>query len=105
MADPHAEDWARVLAAPDEHVRRLALRASREPILRALFPYLSLQQLRFSVATEYPYDALPYIHFDSFSGRYEVRDWDRRPVAGGELEDLVAVLRPLMEARLRERPA
>ena len=92
------EQWAFVLNHPDEHVRRIAERASREPVLRRLFPYASLSNLRFSTTSTYPYSQLPYILTAKIAGRYEARDVDNRPLEEGDLDVVIAaVVRAIQE--------
>lgn len=86
------DQWTFVLNHPDEHVRRIAERASREPVLRRLFPYSSMSNLRFRTTAEYPYDPLPYVLTAGVLGRYEVRDANNRPLAEGDLEIVIPAL-------------
>lgn len=83
------KQWAFVLNHPDEHIRRIAERASREPSLRRLFPYTSMSNLRFSATSAYPYTALPYVLTSTSASRYEARDADNRPLAEGDLEVVI----------------
>jgi hypothetical protein len=77
----------------DELIRQIATRASREPALRRLFPYVSMRNLRFSkVATTYPYDPMPYILTEVPGERYQVRDSDNRALMTGTLDDVVREL-------------
>lgn len=100
MAGAHDEQWRFVLSHEDVHVRRIAERAVEEPTLRALFPYVSLSNLRFSVRTEYPYDPLPHVLTNSFEGVYEARDWDNRPLAKGDLGEVVPAVARAVRDRL-----
>jgi hypothetical protein len=46
------EQWAFVINHQEERVRRIAERAAREPVLRGLFPYSSMANLKFSRRAE-----------------------------------------------------
>ena len=77
--------WDELLADTNEHVRRIADRAAREPELRRLFPLASLSNLRFSRVTSYPYDLdLPYI-LTTPRGEYEARAGNNAPLGTGDL--------------------
>ena len=84
--------WDFVLNHPEEDIRRIAERASKEPALRRLFPYVSMRNLRFSRATTYPYDPLPYILTVEPGDRYEARAPDNAPLFTGSLEEVVEEL-------------
>lgn len=96
MKDEVERQWARILAPrSDEWVRRIAERASREPLLRSLFPYGSLRNLRFSHATEYPFDPMPYIEtVEEPVGPvyYRLRAANNRPLMVGALDAVVPAL-------------
>lgn len=106
MQDPAIEQrWNYMLNHPDEHVRAVAARASREPLLRALFPYTSIETLfRFSKVTEYPYDRLPFVRVNRYERRFEVCDWDNRPLAVGDLHEVMPVLVRAVSERLASMP-
>src|SRR4051794_4837691 len=95
------EQWGFVLQHSDEHVRRIAQRASQEPSLRCLFPYTSMSNLRFSTTSAYPYTALPYVLTATSAGGDEARDADNRPLAEGDLEIVI----PAVVAAIRRYPA
>lgn len=83
------DQWEFMLQHPDHHVRRIAERASREPLLRRLFPYTSMSNLRFSTTSEYPVAGLPYVLKVTSGGGYEARDADNRPLAEGDLKVVI----------------
>jgi hypothetical protein len=85
------KQWEFVLTHPDENVRRIAERASREPALRRLFPYASLSNLRFSRTDAYPYDPLPYV-LTVQDGHYEARAANNQPLGEGDLEAVIPVV-------------
>lgn len=89
---PFEDQWAFVLQHPNERVRRIAERASREPKLRELFPYWSMNNLRFSATSKYPYEPLPYILFREEGDSYEARAADNQPIAEGDLETVVEAI-------------
>ena len=92
MVSAIEQQWAFVTAHPDSTVRGIAERAAEEPTLRALFPYASMSNLKFSRTTTYPYDPMPYILTVEPGQRYEVRGADNAPIASGTLDDMVAEL-------------
>jgi hypothetical protein len=94
------EQWEFVLNHPNSHVRTIAQRASREPVFRRRFPYASLNNLRFSTKTEYPYDLLPYVRRVTELGRYEARAGDNEPLAAGDLETIIGVVAAAMSKEL-----
>jgi hypothetical protein len=95
------KQWAFVLHHHEPHVRRIAERAAVEPILRALYPYASLRNLRFSTTSVYPFDLLPYVLTNEFEERYEARDFDNRPIAVGSIDVAVAAVVRAMGQRHR----
>lgn len=95
MSDEVDRQWALLLSHSDEWVRRLAERAFQEPLLRSLFPYASLRNLRFSHVTEYPYDPMPYIEtVEEPVGPvyFRLRAANNRPLAAGTLDAMVSAL-------------
>ncbi|SRR6266542_2953446 len=94
------DQWHFVLHHTDEHVRRIAERASRMPGLRELFPYPSLSNLRFSRKTEYPYDEMPYVlTVKSEPATYEARGPDNRKLAEGNLDVVIAAVWRAIESQ------
>lgn len=89
--------WQAVLEDENVHVRRIAERAVREPVLRPLFPFGSHNDLWFSRRVEHPYDRnLPHIHttFDE----YEARAEDNSVLCSGNIETVVVRVTRAMEA-------
>lgn len=82
----------------DDEIRRIADRAAKEPILRSLFPYPSMQNLRFSRSTTYPYDHMPYILTVVPGDCYEVRGGDNEPLAVGNLDQVVRELAHILSS-------
>lgn len=91
--------WQFVLNHADDVVRAIAERASAEPVLRKLFPYSSMRNLRFSHVVDYPYDPMPFILTDEPGARYELRDLDNRPLLAGNLDEVVVAIARLIEQR------
>ena len=103
--DPKVEaEWQRLVEHDNEpHVRAIASCASREPVLRRLFPFASLRNLRFSTTSEWPYDFdLPYVLTTPLDG-YEARDGDGAPLLHGALDEVVATVAERMAVVLAKR--
>jgi hypothetical protein len=90
------QQWDFVLSHSDEEIRRIATRASHEPVLRRLFPYPSMRNPRFSMKVDYPYDPMPYICTEVPGERYQVRAADNAPIMQGALADVVQELTGLL---------
>jgi hypothetical protein len=79
------EQWAALLKDAPADLRPLIERASREPVVRAVFPFTSHSDLRFAKRPEFRFGDLPYV---ATSPRYghSVRDADGRPLFWGDAE-------------------
>ncbi len=85
------KQWDFILTHDDPRVRALAQRASEEPVLRALFPYNSLFNLRFSRKTEYPDDAMPWVESCALD-TYWARGSDNRPLVAGDIDVVIVAV-------------
>lgn len=85
------EAWEFIQTRAHGRVRAVAQRAAQEPTLRALYPFQSLNWLRFSRATSYPYDFLPYVSAEGTTD-FEARDAENRVLARGNLETVIAAV-------------
>src|SRR5256885_15303869 len=99
-ADTIEMKWRELISDTDEdaneYVRRIAQCASREPALRRLYPYASLNDLRFSRKTSYPYDRdLPYIATTPF-GEHEAA-WNGELLGKGDLNTVVRLVARAVE--------
>jgi hypothetical protein len=85
------EQWADLLKDSCDDLRPLIELASREPMLRAVFPFASHSDLRFTRRPEFRFGGLPYV---ATSPRYghSVRDADGRPLFWGDAERVVVRL-------------
>lgn len=84
--------WSSLFSDYDEHVRRIAMRAFKEPSLRRLFPFASHSDLRFSRSGAEPYDFdLPFV-LTTPAGTYEARDGDNSPLGVGDLDAVVILV-------------
>jgi hypothetical protein len=91
------QQWSVLLASEHEPFRSMLEIAYREPVLRSKFPFLSHKNLRFSTATEYPYDwNLPYIALTE-SDEFEARNGDNSPIARGDLNVAVRATATAMQ--------
>jgi hypothetical protein len=80
----------------NEFVQRIAECASHEPALRRLYPYASLNDLRFSRKTQYPYDRdLPYVATTPF-GEHEAA-WNGKLLGKGDLKTVVRLVAQALE--------
>jgi hypothetical protein len=84
--------WAEMLSDSDEHIRRIAERAFREPSLRRLFPFASHSNLKFSRRAEYPYNVdIPYV-LTKPSGQYEARTGDHALLGCGDVDAVIELV-------------
>jgi len=100
MSTIHERQWQRVRNHHSEHVRRIAERAFREPVLRQYFPYASHHDLHFSGKTDYPFDPLPYIcTVETSEQTYELRNAQQDTLVEGDVDHVIAELVPLLATR------
>lgn len=78
------EHWNIVLHGGGPELSRIAARASREPALRCLFPYASLNRLTFSRTATY------WVEPDG--DRYQLRDAGNAPLVAGTLDEVIEAL-------------
>jgi hypothetical protein len=86
--------WQWMLNHEDADVRLMAIRLSREPVLRSLFPFTTDRTLfRFSTVSEWPYTDMPYLEINREHECFLVCGAGVDGViATGTLEDMVPVL-------------
>jgi hypothetical protein len=94
-------EWDGLVATSEEPFRSLVERAAREPRLRALFPVRSLNNLRLSSNTEYPYQwHLPYLSLLP-DGTYLARDRTSEPRPSSDLNAVVRHVADCLDGALR----
>ena len=91
------EIWARLVLDDDPIIRRTAIEAAKYPSLRRMYPFASLQNLRFSRRTQHPFELrLPHIRYEF--GRFHAVDSDGNILLTGDLEVVVARVALEMES-------
>lgn len=96
------EKWAWMRSYEEPVVRRAVEVAAGYLVLRRLYPFASLQNLRFSHGTEYPYDwNLPHVRHDY--GKFHAVGCSGEVLLVGTLEDVVERVVAAMEEHLAGR--
>jgi len=94
--------WEFIRTRAHGRVRIVADYAFSNEILRALYPFQSMNHLRFSTTCDYPYDSLPYISAEGPDGRdYEARDELNNAIAKGPLEVVVPAVADAIRSKLK----
>ena len=89
-----------VTSAESMRTREMAAAAQASPVLSGLYPFASVNRLRFSRTDEYPFDLdLPYLVAVE-DGSYEAQSEEGQPLGSGTAAGMVTILEAAVSGRL-----